>query len=298
MRILLQFPEGLKQQAVSYIEKYTKQGHQVFLSASPCYGACDLALEEAKAINADKIIHFGHARFVKEKLPIEVEYIEYHIDGDLEKFKKTAEKIKEKNIALVTTVQYIPQLKQLKEVLESLGKHVYVGKGVKAEHVGQVIGCDYTAAGKETDSEIILYFGDGLFHPLVMDDRRPVYIIHPKSGELKNMDKELEKRRKRRKGMLTKAFECTSFGIIVSTKTGQYNLQSAEWAKKELEKRKKSAYILISNEVSPLSLNNFLLFDCYITVACPRLSDDSEEFGKPILDMQLLNEFLKMFDEA
>ena len=63
MKILLQFPEGLKQKAVEIAKKYEKKGDVVFLSAAPCYGACDLALDEARAIGAKKIIHFGHSPF-------------------------------------------------------------------------------------------------------------------------------------------------------------------------------------------------------------------------------------------
>src|SRR3989339_335352 len=52
VRILLQFPEGLKKEALSHAIQYRKEGHEVFLSASPCYGACDLAYAEAEAVKA------------------------------------------------------------------------------------------------------------------------------------------------------------------------------------------------------------------------------------------------------
>jgi 2-(3-amino-3-carboxypropyl)histidine synthase len=294
MIILLQFPEGLKKEAAKYAEKYEKEGHEVFLSASPCYGGCDLALDEAKAINADKLIHFGHAKFVKQKLPVEVEYIEYNMEGDLGKFKKAVQKLKEKRFSLVTTVQYVHQLQQLKSILEECGKEVHIGKGIKTEYAGQVLGCDHFAIGKPENFDAILYFGEGLFHPLVMDAKKSVYSIHPKEGTLKDLTNDIEKRRKKRNGMLARALQSKSFGIIVSTKTGQFAIETARWAKKELEKRKNHAYIALSNEIFPLSLNNFLLFDCYVVVACPRLSDDSEAFGKPVLDIELLKKLLDM----
>ena len=50
MKILLQFPEGLKQHALKYAEKLEKEGDSVFISCSPTYGACDIAIDEAKAI--------------------------------------------------------------------------------------------------------------------------------------------------------------------------------------------------------------------------------------------------------
>jgi len=81
MRILLQFPEGLKDKALEYASKLEKEGNEVVVSASPSFGACDLAIEEARKIKADKLIHFGHAEF--KHVDFNVEYVPYAIDADL-----------------------------------------------------------------------------------------------------------------------------------------------------------------------------------------------------------------------
>jgi 2-(3-amino-3-carboxypropyl)histidine synthase len=94
--------------------------------------------------------------------------------------------------------------------------------------------------------------------------------------------------------MLAMALNATSFGILVSTKTGQFNLKGAIWVKEKLKQINKTGFILVANELSPYSLNNFMLFDCYITVACPRLSDDSQSFEKPVLDLSLFKELLQI----
>ena len=39
MRILLQFPEGLKQKALGHAKALELEGNEVFISASPTYGA-------------------------------------------------------------------------------------------------------------------------------------------------------------------------------------------------------------------------------------------------------------------
>src|SRR5271157_3184379 len=83
MRILLQFPEGLKQKALELSRKYESEGHEVILSASACYGACDIAIDEARWLKADRIVHFGHNSFVKADLGVPVEYVEYNIDIDI-----------------------------------------------------------------------------------------------------------------------------------------------------------------------------------------------------------------------
>lgn len=299
MRILLQFPEGLKRKALELAKGYEKDGHEVFLSASPCYGACDLALDEARWLGADKIVHYGHTRFINKKLPVEVEYIEYKIDMDVPSMAALLPHIKNyKKIALATTAQHVHQIGDMKAFLEKKGKTVLVGKGEKAEKPGQVLGCDAGAvksAGKDADA--IVFVGTGLFHPLALDiPGKPVFVFNPDDSSVKEMSGEIERLGKKRKGAIAKALTCRRFGILVSTKPGQFGLKAAELAKNELIKRGFEAEILVANELEPLTVNNFLVFDCYVNTACPRMSDDSEEFGKPVLNIDMLKELFAIID--
>ena len=292
MRILLQFPEGLKKEAMEYIKKYEKEGHEVFLSGTACYGACDLALDEAEAIGAGRIVHFGHSRFIKKKLPVDVEYIEYHVDADLERIKKAVDVIKEKKIALGTTVQHIHQFDKMKKIFEDSGKKVFTGKGTLAHYEGQVLGCDHLAVTKFEDADAVVIVGDGRFHAIGVESDKPVYVIHPKTGVVENLEKEIEKVLKRRKGSIAKALECKKFAVLLSTKTGQFHQGVAEKLKKELEEKGRKAVIIIANEFSPLTLQNFTEFECYVNTACPRIADDVEAFGKPILNPDMVKEML------
>jgi len=289
MKILLQFPEGLKKEALGYAEKYGKEGHEAFVSGSACYGACDLALDEARAVNAEKIIHFGHAPFLK-KSPVPVEYVEYHIDVNLDGIKKAVKEIKEGKIALGTTVQHIHQLNEIKKIFEDSGKKVFIGKGMLAHYEGQVLGCDHHAV-TNSEADAIVIVGDGLFHAIGLETDKPVYVIQPKSGIIRNLEKEIEKMKKRRKGSIAKAFECSKFAVLLSTKPGQFKPELAEKLKKELEAKGKEAVIIVANEFSPLSLANFG-FECYVNTACPRIADDIEAFGKPILNPDMVKEML------
>jgi len=299
MRILLQFPEGLKQYAVQKAEELEKQGHEVFISSSNSYGACDIAIDEARAICADKIIHFGHAPFpLNMKIEIPVEFDEWRMDFDISSLEVAVEEFKKrkiKKIALGTTVQYVHKLEEAKKFFENHGIKADYKKGVKAHYPGQILGCDAIAVDVESDA--ILLIGDGLFHALAVDSQKPVFLFHPKAKTLRQINDEIEKLRKRRKGALIKAVDCKNFGILLSTKPGQFNPEVAKWMKKELEKRGKKAHIIVSNEFEPYALNNFIVFDCYISSACPRIADDYKEFEKPVLNMEMFNELLKILDE-
>jgi 2-(3-amino-3-carboxypropyl)histidine synthase len=296
MRILLQFPEGLKQKALEYAKKYG--GHEVILSASPCYGACDLALDEARWIEADKIVHFGHNRFIKRELDIEVEYVPYHVDIEIGKLSAVLPHIgKYEKIGLATTVQHVHQFGKMKEFFESSGKKVFSECGELASERGQVLGCDAGAVLKIKDEvEAVVFIGSGAFHPLAIEMEKPVFVFSPYDFSVKELNSEIERLRKRKKGAIAKALTCQNFGILLSTKPGQFNFENARWAKEELEKRGKRAEILIANEFDPMTVNNFRSFDCYVNTACPRIADDQEKFERPLLNPGTLREVLKLLD--
>lgn len=298
MKILLQFPEGLKQKGFELAKKYEAEGHEVFLSASGCYGACDLALDEARCIKADKIVHVGHNKFVKTDLPIEVEYIPYSIDIDVESFEAVLPHIENhRNIALATTVQHIHQFDEMKAFLEKNGKNVFAEQGELALERGQVLGCDSSTVKKVEDKvDAVLFIGTGRFHVLAIDMKKPVFAFNPDNKTVTELSKDVEKLKKQRKGAIAKALTCKKFGIFVSTKVGQFNMAHAQWAKEELVKRGFEAAILVANEISPMALNNFVVFECFINTACPRIADDRESFGKPVLNISMLKELFEIID--
>lgn len=300
MKILLQFPEGLKKNALEEAQKLEREGHEVYLSSSACYGACDLPMDEARSLNIDKLIHFGHSKFISKQLPFEVEYREFHIKMDAAKLKGALPMLAgKKRIVLVTTVQHAPQIEEMKSLLQKEGKEVLVGKGCFAAHPGQVLGCDPTAATSVSkDADAILYVGSGKFHPTGIKTELPVFSLNPDSGECKQINEEIEKIRKRKRGMMLKALECKTFAILLSTKPGQLCLKAAKEAKKKLQDAGFTAEILVSNEFNPVSIANFTQFECYVNTACPRIDEDSDLFDKPIINAVDLGEFLQLHKET
>ena len=296
MRILLQFPEGLKQKALEHAKKIEKEGNEVLISASPCFGACDLALDEAKAVNAEKLIHFGHAEF--NKVDFNVEYIEYKIDAPLEILKDSLTLLEEfGRLGIVTTIQHVHQLDAIKEFYQKEGKSVSLGKPYGfAKKEGQILGCDAgSAATIDKDVDVHIYFGGGLFHPLgaVLNTTKPFLSIDPFMGKMEFLDSYREKYRKRSRGRILAALNAKSFGILVSTKNGQFNMKLAEILKTKIEEANLAAEILVSNTFDFSSLDNLLEFDAFVNTACPRLvNDDSIRIRKPLLSSNELIESL------
>jgi len=60
----LQFPEGLKRSAVKVANEIeTKTQAKTIIFIDPTYGACDIKLSDAKSLDIDLLVHFGHEKF-------------------------------------------------------------------------------------------------------------------------------------------------------------------------------------------------------------------------------------------
>ena len=301
MRILIQFPEGLKQKALEYAESLEKEGNEVFVSASPNFGACDLALDEARNLKVDKLIHYGHAEF--NKVDFDVEYVPYEIDAPLDLLPKSLEYLKDFNrISVVTTVQHLHQLDSIKEFYEKNGKEVFIGRPYGfAKHPGQILGCDIgSAASVDSKVDAHVYFGGGIFHPLgaLLNTKKPFLVIEPFDSKIEFIDSLRDTYQRRSKGKVLASLDAKSIAILVTTKNGQHNLKLAEILKKKIESEGLKSAILVSNTFDFDSINNMMEFDAFVNTACPRIAiDDIDRLRKPLLSANELMQVLSMKKE-
>jgi len=290
--------------ALEETAKFEKEGHEVFLSATPCWGACDLALDEAQKIGADKLVHYGHAQFGDKPVVVkgvEIEYKLYPITADLEVLQKALPLLKPyKNLGLVTTVSHLHQLAEMKQILSSAGHFVLTTRGGLAILEGQVLGCDSSAADKLAGQvDAIVYFGGGEFHPLGIKSDKAVFAINPYARSAMQINDLLLRKRKKEQGMLIATSQAKRIGILLSTKSGQFNIKPAETAKKKLlAAGVPQVSILVTSEVDFSSLQDFNSFDAYLTTACPRLIDDAERVNKPIVNLSMLPRLLQIIEET
>jgi 2-(3-amino-3-carboxypropyl)histidine synthase len=298
MRILLQFPEGLKQKALEHAKLLEREGNEVFISASPTYGACDLAIDEAKNIKAEKLVHFGHGEF--HHVDFNVEYVEYHMDAPLSLLADSLELLKGfDRIGIVTTIQHVHQLDEIRAFYERNGKVAVIGKPYGfAKKEGQILGCDIgSAASIDKSVDAFVYFGGGIFHPLgaLLSTTKPFLVIEPYANRVEFIDNMRETYTKRSKGKILSSLGAKSFGILVSTKNGQHNMNLGKILKQRIESKGLDAQILVANTFDFDSINNMLEFDAFVNTACPRIAiDDTDRIRKPLLSANELMEVLKM----
>ena len=291
----LQFPEGLKMQAVKIARQIEKEtGATVIISGDPCFGACDVGDWKMKG-SVDLIVHYGHT-----PLPLKYEvptiFIEAFSKIDIKKdLEKSLEHLKGySRIGLVTTTQHLHMLNEIKDFLEDNGKDVILGSSPSTRK-GQVLGCNFSSI-KDLDVEIFLFIGSGNFHPLGINlfSNTPVLALDPYNSEIRRMDEYADRILRIRFARITKASTAKKWGVLVSSKEGQYRMNLAKEIKKTLEDSGMEAYIILVDNVSPDVLLPYLDLDAFVVSACPRIAiDDSQMYKKPLLTPQELEIVLK-----
>jgi 2-(3-amino-3-carboxypropyl)histidine synthase len=289
-KIILQLPDGLKTEGPRLANLIrTKTGAEVFVSATPAWGACDLSLDAAARLKADLLVHYGHNEFLRDgSNGVPVLYVPAKAKHDVVPVvEKSVPLLQGKTVGLATTVQHLHTLPEMAKVLEARGFTVLSpGRGPWAHENGQVLGCDYFGLRKlqsQVDSFLIV---GSYFHGLgaALSVEKPTILADPYDGTVRSLDADRDKIVRQRYAMIEKARGSQNFGILVSTKPGQCNPQVALSIRNQLEEKGKSAVLLYTDEILPEKLMDFSEIEVFIDTACPRLAlDDPERFPKPIL---------------
>jgi len=287
-KVLIQLPEGLKKEGPHLASIVEKIGALPIISADPCYGACDLAISEAESLSVDLIVHYGHTELIKsEKVPII--YFEAKATVDVRRAVGKALSLLEswKKIGLVTTVQHVDKLDEVRKILNAAGKIVAVGDAGRMKYPGQIIGCDYSNAKSIKDEvDAFLFFGGGRFHPLglALNVMKPVVVADPYEGKAYSINDEAQRTIRKRWACISEAKEAKKFGILIGLKTGQKDLETALKIRDILVKNGKEATLLALKEIKDHILNQFPSLEAFVNTACPRVSLD--EFQKPVLTVR------------
>ncbi len=299
-RILLQMPEGMLDNTLKRIISHLSSLNiKIFVLWDASYGICDLAIEKAKFLQSDLLIHFGHTEFgFSEKIKSYKGQIDYiiipaaftsYIEKDFDKILEKLEEINWKKVFITTTAQHLHSSAKLKSFLES--------KKIEVVNESQVLGCYIGTLRSEVEIDGIISLHAGNFHTrgILLNSSKPILRIDPYTSEISlQLAKEREKIIKQRLSTITKARNANNWGIISSTKIGQYNAQQIDTAEKILLKKGKLFFTVTSENIVIEVLSNMTWVDAWVNTACPRLIDDYERFIKPIISFK---EFLYIFGD-
>ncbi|MFQ6059850.1 MAG: diphthamide biosynthesis enzyme Dph2 [Thermoplasmata archaeon] len=280
--VVLQLPEGLKKEAVHVAKEIEEKGNvQVVVSADPCYGACDLL-----DFRGDLLVHIGHAPL--PYLPDEgILFVELSSECNaLPLLEEALPKLK-RSVAITAAIQFVPTLPLARKFLEEKGVRVYVGEGdSRIAYPGQVLGCNFSAPRAVADKvEQILHVGEGNFHPLgiAMATGKEVLILDPEKNQIRDVSELRDSILRQRHAILSELSTATTFGILLSSKIGQYRFRLASRVKNLVESQGRRAILLLLDSLAPDLLLSYDV-DAFISVACPRIAiDDFAAYKKPII---------------
>ena len=287
-KILIQLPEGMKTytaEIVSQLAINTKT--DILVSGNSNWGGCDLALDEAKNLKVDLLVHFGHAQFIKN-VDFPVLYIEVKDNTDLNSLlMQSLDKLSSfHNIGLVSSIQHLHKLNEVKEFYEKNNKKITIPekKGFEAYN-GHVVGCEYNSLKSMVDKVDAFIVIGNQFHSLgaALSVNKPIILLDTYNMEIVNMEELKNKIIKQRAAAIDKIKDSKNLGIIVGTKPGQ-KFGSFENIKKKLENLGKNVFILTIDEMTQDKLTNFYNIDGFIELACPRIAiEDYNKYNKPII---------------
>lgn len=289
--VLVQLPLGIKMDVLDIMAPLQKAAPatRFVISGEHCWGGCDVDTDEAKAVGAELIIHFGHAPFVKIDFPIVYVYVEDNKD-----LMPLAEKAKEflgayKNIGLVSSIQHIHFIEKIKQFYEQHGKTVFIPDKQGYAHVnGHVVGCEYGGlkkSKKENAIEAVVVLGNQ-FHALgaaLALPETPVILLDTYNEDVVVMDGKRREIITQRAASIEKMKEAKTVGIIIGLKVGQ-KFGAYQLLKEGFEKQGKQVLLITMREMTPDKIYNFYTIDGFVELACPRIAvDDFERYKKPII---------------
>lgn len=226
-----------------------------------------------------------------------------------DKLKSFLKKNNPKSIALFASIQFT-NLNNFIYEIKKLGIKVNITKAKRTNEHIQILGCDIYHDSFEghiiDESDLILYIGDGLFHPKALllsqskqKNFKPVLIFNPISDKIEVLDKKIiEKQISKYKRNLKLFINSDVIGILVTIKPGQQYFLSAKKLKENLEKDGKKVYIFIEDTININNLENYPFIQAWVNTACPRIgTDDIINFKQAIINLKEAFDPIKALEE-
>jgi len=278
-------------------------GCDVIVMGDVTYGACCIDDFTARALGVDLLVHYGHSCLVpvNETPGIKVLYIFVDIQVDLTHFLDSViyNFAKGSKLAIVSTIQFVSAVQSASRELTSRG---YVAFNPQARPLspGEILGCTSPVLPKDTDA--IIYLGDGRFHIesiMIANPNVKAFKYDPYSKKFTSENYDFDLMCSIRAKSVNLAKEAKSFGLIQGTLGRQGSTAVVSRLKQQLVSHGKSCTVVYMSEIIDSKLAQFHDIDCWIQVACPRLSIDwGSFFNKPLLTSAELQLVLKSSEKV
>lgn len=289
-KIALQFPEGLLIFATTISDIITRfcPGAETLIMGDVTYGACCIDDYTARALGCDLLVHYAHSCLIPvDVTKIKTLYVFVDISIDTKHLLATLERNFQtgKTVAMVGTIQFNATLHHVKPVLERAGFKVLIPQ-IAPLSKGEILGC--TSPKLSNGSvDLLLYLGDGRFHlesAMIHNPSLPAYRYDPYSRKLTRERYEHEEMHDLRREAIKSARKAKRWGLILGSLGRQGNPHTMTMIENILNDQGTPFINILLSEIFPGKLALMDDIDCWVQIACPRLSIDwGYAFPKPLL---------------
>ncbi|KAI9439278.1 diphthamide biosynthesis protein [Lactarius indigo] len=286
-RVALQFPDELLRDSVSIyhsLKRAVGANSEFYVLADTSYGSCCVDEVAAQHVDADAVVHYGHACMSKTyRLPVIYVFGKKPVD-----VKDAAKLLLESwtSFAKVAVLKHDVAYTHQAERLVSALRDVFSSHKITVSYnpIPRKLGPSTTASTTPTatiehdnhdseDTTPILYVGSpslALTNLLMTHPATPVYGYDPTTRQASLQSVQTNKLLMRRYAIVQKARDADVFGILVGT----LGVVDAH----------KKAYTISVGKLNPAKLANFSEIECFVLVACPENSViDAKDFFRPIV---------------
>jgi 2-(3-amino-3-carboxypropyl)histidine synthase len=291
-RVALQFPEGLLLFAVPIADLLEAEtGAEMVILGDVTYGACCVDDINSAALGCDFLVHYGHSCLIsiKDCVIPNMMYVFVEIGIDLQHFVDTVKALvpPETKVACISTIQFVSSLRACLALLEDYFQTPPVVPQVKPLSSGELLGCTSPIIDPGHGVTTVVYIGDGRFHLESFMIANPTIAALQYDPYKKVMSAEKydhQEMRKIRRDAIDRAKRANSVGLIMGTLGRQGNPRVVDRLRAILERQGKRVTVYLMSEIFPSKLALIDDVDCFVQIACPRLSIDwGYAFDRPLL---------------
>ena len=293
VRIALQFPDGLMCFSILISDILTTFGKcETIILGDITYGACCIDDIDCQFLDCDLLIHYCHSCLVPStKCLVEILYVFVEINIDINHLVKTIEYNFDNSnyLYLLSSIQFNSSLFLLKRKLIEKGydKNKLIIPQCKPRVQGEVLGCTSPILNKKNENNYVIFICDGRFHMESVMIQNPLfkyYQYNPFNHRFTIEEYDYKLMKKIRFEQIEKFKNMKFFGIIFGTLGRQGNPYILKRLCNLLDKYNKKYIIIMLNEITQNKIINYNKCECFIQIACPRLSIDwSDQFDRPML---------------
>ncbi|VDB98256.1 unnamed protein product [Peniophora sp. CBMAI 1063] len=301
-RTALQFPDELLPESVPIyrsLKRKLSEDRELYVLADTSYGSCCADEVAAQHVDAEAIVHFGHACMSKTyRMPVIYVFGKKDLNPT-DAAQQLVKALKDgghgdlpQRVVLRHDVAYIHLAGAIRDALDealSPGIEVlYHEIPNRLEPASSQPEASSTPLPSTSEvSEPILYVGPeslGLTNLLMTHAAAPIYRYDPSTRTASLESGRTNKLLMRRYAVVQRARDADVFGILVGTLGVASYLPLIKHLRSILAAAHKKSYTVSVGKLNPAKLANFAEIECFVLVACPENSViDAKEFYRPIV---------------